>query len=219
MQTYILSTPKDDHGQPIRIFKANLENNVSKAIDQLSGICSGMLADGIVGDAEAKFFADYVRKFAAYEPVWPFTDILARVKRIFTDGHCNDDEREELKTVMEALCGHVEQAKPEETYSATLPLDSPLPNPILFPERNFVVTGRFAYGTRRKVSDVISALGGIPTDSAPTRQTHYLVIGLFASRDWANTNYGRKIERAVELRDSGSGISIVSEEHWKRFVT
>src|SRR5438874_4328661 len=140
MQTYILSTPKDDHGQPIRIFKANLENNVSKAIDQLSGICSGMLADGIVGDAEAKFFADYVRKFAGYEPVWPFTDILARVERIFTDGDCNDDEREELKTVMEALCGHVEQAKPEETYSATLPLDSPLPNPILFPERNFVVT-------------------------------------------------------------------------------
>ena len=133
-----------------------------------------MLADGVVGDAGANFFADYVRKFAGYEPVWPFTDILARVERIFTDGHCNDDEREELKTVMEALCGHVEQAKPEETYSATLPLDSPLPNPILFPERNFVVTGRFAYGTRRKVSDVISALGGIPTDSAPTHQTYYL---------------------------------------------
>ncbi len=168
MRTYILSTPKDDHGQPIRIFKANLENNVSKAIDQLFGVCSGMLADGVVGDAEANFFADYVRKFAGYEPVWPFTDILARVERIFTDGHCNDDEREELKTVMEALCGHVEQAKPEETYSATLPLDSPLPNPILFPERNFVVTGRFAYGTRRKLSDVISALGGILTDSAPT---------------------------------------------------
>src|SRR5437899_13086894 len=45
MRNYILSTPKDDHGQPIRLFKANLENNVSKAIDQLSGICSGVLAD------------------------------------------------------------------------------------------------------------------------------------------------------------------------------
>jgi hypothetical protein len=44
------------------------------------------------------------------------------------------------------------------------------------------------------------------------------VIGLFARPDWANTNYGRKIERAVELRDCGSGISIISEEHWKQFV-
>ena len=82
-----------------------------------------------------------------------------------------------------------------------------------------MVTRRFAYGTRRKVSEAILTRGGIPTDSTPTRQTHYLVIGLFASRDWANTNYGRKIERAVELRDLGSGISIISEEHWKQFVT
>src|SRR5437763_5649502 len=123
MRAYILSTSKDDHGQPIRIFKANLENNVSKAIDQLSGICSGMLADGIVGETEAKFFADYVRKFAAYEPVWPFTDILARVERIFADGHCNDDEREEVKSVMEAFFGHAEQANAEETDAATTPLD------------------------------------------------------------------------------------------------
>jgi hypothetical protein len=45
-----------------------------------------------------------------------------------------------------------------------------------------------------------------------------LVIGVFASRDWANTNFGRKIERAVKLRDSGSGLAIISEEHWKSFV-
>jgi NAD-dependent DNA ligase len=218
MQTYVLTTPKDEHGQPLRLFKANLENNVSKAIDQLSGICSGILADGIVSEAEAQFFSDYVRKFSVYEPVWPFTDILARVERIFADGRCDDDEREELKSVMEDLCGYGQETKPDETYSSTLPLDEPQPTPIVFPDRNFVVTGRFAFGTRRRVTEAISSLGGIATDSAPMRQTHYLVIGLFASRDWANTNYGRKIERAVELRDCGSGISIISEEHWKQFV-
>ena len=53
---------------------------------------------------------------------------------------------------------------------------------------------------------------------ATARNTNYLVIGTFASRDWANRNYGHKIEHAVELRESGSGISIISEEHWKRFV-
>ena len=189
-----------------------------KAIDQLSGICSGILADRIVTDAEAQFFAEYVRKFAVYEPVWPFTDVLARVERIFANAICDDEEREELKHVMEALCGHAEQSSPSETYSATLPLDSPLPNSVLFPDHSFVITGRFAYGTRRKVFGTISELGGFADDSPPTRDTNYLVIGTFASRDLANTNYGRKIEHAVELRESGSGISIISEEHWKRFV-
>lgn len=219
MTKYVLSTPKDLDGQPIRLFKAHLENNTSKAIDQLSGICSGILADGEVNDAEARFFAEYVRKFAAYEPVWPFTDLLERVNRIFSDGQCDEEERKELKAVMEDLCGHFNKADPAETYSTTLPLDTPLPNQIIFPGRNFVVTGRFAYGTRRRVEEVISRLGGFPTSSAPTSNTNYLVIGIFASRDWASTNYGRKIERARELRDViGSGIAIVPEEHWKRFI-
>ena len=181
-------------------------------------VFAGILADGIVTDAEAQFFADYVRKFAPYEPVWPFTDVLARVERIFTDGTCDEEEREELKQIMEALCGHAEQCRAGETYSATLPLDSPPPNPIVFRKRRFVITGRFAFGTRRKVFGAISKLGGSADDSPPNRDTNYLVVGTFASRDWANTNYGRKIERAVELREAGSGISIASEEHWKQLV-
>src|SRR5437867_951263 len=151
MRTYILTTPKDEHGQPIRLFRANLENNVSKAIDQLSGICTGILADGVVTPEEARFFAEWIRKFAQDEPVWPFTDILARVERIFADGICDDQERNELKSVMEALCGHAASANPVETYSTSLPLDSPPPEPVVFPERAFIITGRFAVGTRRKV--------------------------------------------------------------------
>ena len=217
-RSYQLIAPVDAHGQTVRLFKANVENNVSKAIDQLFGICTGILADGVVNEQEAEFFANWIRKFTPFEPVWPFTDILSRVKRIFADGRCDTEEREELKSVMEALCGYVAHADPAETYSTKLPLDSPPPEPIVFQGRVLTITGRFAFGARKKVMEAIEARGGIPYDSAPTRESSYLVIGIFASRDWATTNYGQKIERAVELRDSGSGIAIISEEHWKRFV-
>lgn len=218
MKTYVLTCPKDAHGQPIRLFRANLENNVSKAIDQLSGICAGILADGIVTEAEAEFFAQWVHKYAQLEPIWPFTDILARVHRVFADGRCDEAEREELKGVMQAICGFTQDPKPAETYSCTLPLDSPPPSPVEFQGRNFNITGRFAFGTRKKVFQTIEGMGGIATDSPPTRESHYLVIGTFASRDWAFTNYGRKIERAVELRKDHGRISILSEEHWRRFL-
>jgi NAD-dependent DNA ligase len=208
----------DAHGQPIPLFRFNQLNNYHKAIDQLSGLCVGILADGVVSDAEAVQFAEWVRQYAAMEPVWPFTDILARVNRIFADGVCDEEERAELKAVMEALTGHNETTETGQAYSTTLPLDSPLPSQIIFPNREFVVTGRFAYGTRERVFETIVNLGGLPTSSSPTRKTHYLVVGVFASRDWANTNYGRKIERAVELRKQGTGLSIISEEHWNQFV-
>ena len=57
MRRYTLTAPKDPNGQPVRLFRANFENNVSKAIDQLSGICAGILADSIINDSEAQFFA------------------------------------------------------------------------------------------------------------------------------------------------------------------
>jgi NAD-dependent DNA ligase len=215
---YRLTTPKDAHGQPIRLFKAREENNAAKAVDQLTGICAGILADGIVAPKEAEFFAAWVQKHASLEPVWPFTDVLKRVEQIFADGRVTEEECEELRGVMEALCGYTGEHEPTETYSTSLPINYPLPEPVTFSERVFNITGKFAFGTRTKVIEAIQAAGGKALDSSPTRESHYLVIGLFASRDWIHTSHGRKIERAVELRDSGSGIAIISEEHWKKFL-
>jgi hypothetical protein len=214
--TYILTTPRDEHGQPLALF--NRANNQGKIVDQLHGICSGILADGVVTDDEVRFFHDWVQRHTAFEPIFPLTEILSRLQRIFADGRCDEEEREELKAIMQAVCGYTTDcADAKETYSCTLPLDNPQPA-IEFPGKLFNVTGKFAYGTRKKVMEAISAKGGKPTDTPPTRDSDYLLIGLFASRDWANTSFGRKIEKAVALRESGMPIAIVCEEHWRRAV-
>jgi hypothetical protein len=212
------SVSKDAHGQPRALFKANIENNVSKAIDQLSGICTGILADGIVTDQEAAFFREWLHKHAELEPVWPFTDILERVEKVFAHGKIEEEERSELADIMRAICGGEETISDAvNTYSSQLPLDAP-PPAIIFPDNEFVITGRFAYGTRSKVNECILTRNGHVKDGFPTSTTRYLVIGSFASRDWHNTNYGRKIERAVELRQNSHPIAVVSEEHWKNFL-
>jgi NAD-dependent DNA ligase len=144
--------------------------------------------------------------------------VLQRLERIFADGVCDAEERAELKGVMEALCGYGDTALPQdEVRSTTLPLCLPQPT-VVFADQQFVVTGKFAYGARSAVFDAITTLGGVPTDAAPTRATNYVVIGAFASRDWLNTSHGRKIEKAVELRAKGTGLRILSEEHWQQFV-
>lgn len=215
MSTYL--TPLDLHGQPLQLF--NRVNNTAKAVDQLVGICTGILADGEVSEREAVFFAEWVRKHAADTPVWPLTAVLSRVERIFEDGVCDAEERVELKEVMETLCGFTQAPTPRaETLSTALPLCVPQPHPLVLSDKQVVVTGKFAYGARTAVFEAIEALGGLPTDSSPTRATNYLVIGVFASRDWINTSHGRKIEKAVQLRDKGTGIRILSEEHWRQFV-
>lgn len=213
---FTTSTARDAHGQPRRLF--HRANNGAKAVDQLVGICTGILADGEVNENEAIFFAEWVRRHAPDEPVWPFTDVLQRLERIFADGVCDAEERVELKGVMEALCGYAEEALPQDdTRATTLPLCVPQPA-LVFTDQQFVVTGKFAYGARSAVFEAIAARGGVPTDAAPTRTTNYVVIGEFASRDWVNTSHGRKIEKAVELRTKGTGLRIISEVHWRQAV-
>jgi NAD-dependent DNA ligase len=216
---YTMHVSKDEHGQTRHLFRALAENNVSKAIDQLSGICAGILADGKVCDTEARFFNDWVRKFSSSEPIWPFTDILSRLNAIFNDGVIDEEERSELAELMKQIIGRELDDDPTQSHSSALPLNDPAPNPVKFSGNEFVLTGRFAFGTRQKVTAAILALGGTVKDGFPMLTTHYLIIGAFASRDWYNTNYGRKIERGVEIRSNGHPISIVSEEHWKNFLT
>lgn len=218
MKHYPLIAPKDQDGQPLALFRSARINNSAKAIDQLTGLCAGILADGEVNESEARYFAEWIKRYSTMEPCWPLTDVLSRVQQIFADGQCDNLERLELKQIMEALCGYHSGASPSDVHSTTFPLTQPPPERIVFEGRLFVITGKFAFGTRTRVFDAIEKRGGAPSDTFPTAESDYLVIGSFASRDWINTNSGRKIERAVELRNRGAKISLIGENHWRQFL-
>jgi hypothetical protein len=212
---YNLQLLKDPHGQPAA--HLHLRTNIAKAIDQLSGLCSGILADGVVTDDEIRVFKQWVDQCTLLEGVYPFTEIFPKVDRLFANGFPHEDGRAELRAIIEAVCGHSPSAKPGQTYSTKLPFCDPPPGQIYFPGRTFVITGKFECGPRKDVFESIRKFGGLPTASSPTRTTHYLVVGKLASRDWCNSNHGRKIEKAVELREAGSGIAIIGEDYWRTF--
>ena len=207
----------DNHGQPLRPFPAALMGNHGKAVDQLIGFASGVLCDGVLVDAEAETFRRIVEKFYSAEPVFPFDQLKARLDRIFSDGRVDDDEKEELRAVLQSLGGlQVYDEGAIESLAASFPLDDPAPT-VHFLEREFVVTGRFAFGTRARVHERIEACGGYAHGNV-RQSSCYLVIGHFASRDWIHTSYGQKIARADELRRGGHPISIVSESHWMQHL-
>ncbi len=213
---YVLN---DANGQPVARFGFLRENNLSKAFDQLAGVCKGILCDGVVSDDEARFFHEWVKAHTTSETPWPFGEILARLETIFADGVVDEEEREDLAAIMREIVGGGTDgnvALAEDTATA-LPLDNPAPAVVDFTGREFCVTGKFAFGGRTKVVEAIKARGGTFNDT-PRHGTQYLVIGFFASKDWKFSSYGRKIQRALELRDNPGGIQIVAEEHWKSFL-
>jgi hypothetical protein len=77
----------------------------------------------------------------------------------------------------------------------------------------FVFTGRFAYGTRARCQLEVHQRGST-CESNVTRRTSFLVIGTFGNEEWADTPYGRQIQRAMDLRRFGFPLRIVGEDHW-----
>jgi hypothetical protein len=205
----------DAHGQPLLRFPANLLTNYGKAADQLIGICRGILFDGDVSEAEAVGLRRFVDTVCASGPEqFPFGLLRARLDKIFADGAVSADEREELKGIVLDLAGLTAESVTEEaTTTRILPFDQI--RDLTFTDMNFVITGRFSYGTRSKVESAISLQGGICMASV-TKETHFLVVGHFASRDWLHTNWGNKIERAIELRQELGILRILTEEDFAR---
>jgi len=206
-----MSESLDVHGQPLNL-RLNAARRAERDVSELLGLAKGVLADGVVNDDETR----YLNEWAAGHPDalarWPVSLIFSRLQQIFSDGRVDEGERGELKELLASLIGGTESVMLGYDAPTTLPLDHP-PPPISWDGEIYVFTGRFAFGTRAHCAREVTSRGGQVDDSV-TRRTSFLVVGTFSSEDWATTSYGRKIQRAAELRDAGLALRIVGEDHW-----
>lgn len=125
-----------------------------------------------------------------------------------------DEQGERLDVLLSITGGEIPLDEQVNSFSASLPLSLPPPE-VVFDRRQFCLTGKFAFGSRKQCEAQIVQRRGL-AQSKPTRETSFLVVGAMGSSDWIHSTYGRKIEAAVEMRDQGLPISIVAEEHWVR---
>lgn len=185
---------------------------LTKATQTLLGICAGITADGAVHEREVQFLSTWLAEHPDVTTLWPGSEIAKRVRAIMGDGVVTTEEREDLMTTLQQISGnHFNQTGAAVPQGPTLPIDDD-PS-IFFRHMTFCFTGRFLYGTRASCERAILGLGGTAVDSI-SKNLNYLVIGAMIEPQWANTTYGRKIEKAVAYRDDGTDLVIVSERQW-----
>ncbi|MNE70663.1 DNA polymerase III subunit epsilon [compost metagenome] len=74
-----------------------------------------------------------------------------------------------------------------------------------------------AYGPRKDCEALVIDRGG-QIGAGVSKKIHYLVVGTIGNEQWLHSTYGTKIKKAVELREAGAPLAIVSEEHWQAAV-
>lgn len=182
-----------------------------RLIDELIGVCRGVIADGAVDEQEAIFLGQWIENHREIADRWPVNILYARIVEMLKDGILNADEQLELLETLRDLTGESALYQ-EPNRSTSLPIDKPAPE-VEFDQKTFCLTGKFVFGSTFDCEEIIADLGGSLVEM-PTKDTDYLVIGELCSPDWVHTTFGRGIERAVELKEQGAGIAIISEEHW-----
>lgn len=182
----------------------------SRQVDELIGLARGLIADGKISAAEVSFLEKWLASHLSVSDQPLIATLYDRVRGILADGAADDDECSDLLATLTSFsAGDFELG--EALKATTLPLCNPAPA-MTFVDQLYCFTGTFNYGQRKHCETEVIARGG--SCGAVTKQTNFLVIGAYATESWKHSSFGNKILRAVELRQSGSPISIVSEAHW-----
>lgn len=185
--------------------------NLTKSMQTLLGICTGISADNHINDSEIHFLKTWLLENEDLIDKWPGSVIGFRVSQILHDGRITEEERSHLLQTLQEITGtyftDTGSAKAEITG---IPFDTPA---IIFNQTVFCFTGNFIFGTRNQCRIVTEKMGAGTTDTM-TKKVNYLVIGTIGSPDWIHESFGHKIASALELKSKNHPISIVTEKHW-----
>lgn len=194
----------------------NARRRIDRGIQEMLGLARGIIADGVVTESEGDVLWEWIEANPDIVSHWPANRIEERLLKIYEDGRVDDDEREDLKDLVEHLVGEAGGTYKGDHVAAGLPLDNP-PPPLRFDGQLYVFSGKFTFGPRKACQEQVEVLGGM-CGSDVSQQTNFLVVGTFGSRDWAHSSFGRKIQKAVRYRAQGVRLAIVGEDHWAEAV-
>lgn len=182
-----------------------------RTADELIGICRGILADSTINISEARYLSDWIARHPPQTNLSLFADLNDALSGVSNTPALTPAQQSSILSAISNLVGGEHYSVANPSLSCTSPLDHPPPR--MNPARTFVLTGKFRCGSREDIGAAIIHLGGGVAEDV-RKHTTYLLVGEIASKDWAHSAFGRKIEAAIHLRTKGHGVAIVSESHW-----
>lgn len=183
-----------------------------KSAQVLSGIITGIVADGQLHDMEIQMLSTWISANPEVAQSWPGSAVARYLAEAMADGVITPEERAYLLHTLQQLVGSdFAESGAVGPEVAALPFDETAATPLQ--NSRICLTGEFVFGTRSACERLAEKAGCTPV-AAVSKKVHYLIVGTNISPQWVNTSYGTKILRAMELREEGHQIGILRERDW-----
>jgi hypothetical protein len=196
-----------------RLTAAEYFSKATADMQRLHSLIAGIGSDGKVSVEELRGLSAWLQDNEHLKTCWPYDEIESLVTGVLADGTVDPEEH----AVLMAFFGEFVSVLDNKTVvnprvlegGTILGLCAVCPD-IHFTDSVFCLTGASHKYPRREFEALIAELGGTATGGV-SKKVHYLVVGADGNPCWAYACYGRKVERAVELRKEGHPIVIVHE--------
>lgn len=188
-------------------------DKVTADMQRLHAMVGAVAADGRVTESELRGLSDWLAEHDHLRTCWPYDEIDSLVSKIMADGAIDEDEHKVVQGFFSefiALYDSRTIVSPSVTEGSSLVGLCAVCPEISFSKSIFCFTGASSKYTRNEFSGLVNNLGG-EVSSGVNGKLNYLVIGADGNPCWAYSCYGRKVEKAVELRKQGKRIVIVHE--------
>ncbi|MGN0740562.1 MAG: BRCT domain-containing protein [Treponema sp.] len=198
------------------LYRKGYYDLVTCKLQELEGIFHGVLADNNITDTEIKKLQDWLFDNEELIGTYPFDEIEALLFGITEDGVITEKERNYLKLFLSEFVNEKDSKTIDFNEINKLRNDITLSgvctiNPLIeFKDKMFCFTGISKKYKRKDIVEIIESRGGIYKDTVSDK-TDFLIIGQDSNPCWAYSCYGRKVEKAMDMRKKGSKISIVKE--------
>lgn len=189
-------------------------NGITSDLQQLQGIFHGILSDGELNNAEIFKLHEWLSENEHLNSYYPYDEIRSLVLSIVSDRKIDEEERLILMTFIKQFTElnnikineSIDKLTKEVNISGICAVDPD----IVFENKTFCITGILSRGTRNELQNAIKKNGGISVNLV-SKKTDYLIIGDTNNACWSYACYGRKVEKALDLRKSGHTIILVHE--------
>jgi hypothetical protein len=189
----------------------NYYSSITSDIQRLNGIIGGITADKVIEESELNGLSKWMEENEHLRKSWPFDEIDSLVTEVMADGKIDNEEHEKLMKFFDNFFAHAKTKggkiidKPK-TITGVCAMSPE----ILFKDKLFCFTGSSQKASRIEIKKIVQGLEGSFSNNL-RKDVDYLVIGSDGSSCWTFTCYGRKVEKAVNMRKKGSKLLIVHE--------
>jgi NAD-dependent DNA ligase len=176
------------------------------------GIVDGITCDGNLSTEEINYLSRWLDEHSYVTQEYPANVIVRKIREALLDKVVTEDEKVHLLNCLQTFSSNPDILNDQiPAHISRLFDDDPS---VYFDGKFFVLTGDFIFGPRASCERAILQRGGIVRDSL-SGKTDYLILGSRSSPGWLEENWGRKLQRAAELIDSGeSELAVIREADW-----